>query len=237
MTLSTLRQLNLSRNPFGEPPLTDRPLLAQVAIEEPLALLRTRPRAVVQYLGECGRGKSTHMHALRAAIAPEAPYLYIAPDHTPRLPCDVPVLCVDETQRLGWWARRRLWRGDQALIIATHRDHSREILNAGRPLHAVMLDELSEARLRAILQARIDWAIHDPSRPTVSLSSALIEGAAMHFGADVRAILSQLYEIVQRMDAVGPIPWPPDAHTLRIAPSRHRGDDATRAYHSTYRET
>ncbi len=55
------------RNPFGELTASGRAELAVVDVEPYLRWLRQSPRAVVQVIGPCGHGKSTHLRALQLA--------------------------------------------------------------------------------------------------------------------------------------------------------------------------
>ena len=56
--------LNLRFNPFGEIPLKYQPELA-VIDAAPLIDHLARPRAVLQLIGEKGRGKTTHLLAIK----------------------------------------------------------------------------------------------------------------------------------------------------------------------------
>ena len=100
-------QLNLRWNPFGEPAPEDIASLAVVDVEAYVERLR-RPGYAVQYLGEAGRGKSTHLIALHRFF-PDMPYLKF-PENAkiPRIP-HAPVLFLDEAQRLPPGLRRRIF--------------------------------------------------------------------------------------------------------------------------------
>jgi hypothetical protein len=64
--------LNLRRNPFGEVEFEDIASLAITQVEQYVERLR-QPKYAVQFLGEQGRGKTTHLYALRDYF-PQAPY-------------------------------------------------------------------------------------------------------------------------------------------------------------------
>jgi hypothetical protein len=191
--------LNLRRNPFGEPADDER---AGLAVVDPGLLGRlvgalSDPGFAVQFIGDCGRGKSTHLHALRARF-PDAPYIYFAEGERPRPIPHAPVLFLDETQRLPWLTRRRLFRRDVALALGTHRDHSRELARAGRRVETVRLTGFTTATLRRIIERRIEWARRGPG-PVPSLGPGSAVRLHHRFDGDLRAIEGHLYDVFQTL--------------------------------------
>ncbi len=114
-------QVNLRWNPFGEPAPEDMATLAVVDVAAYVERLKT-PGFALQYLGEPGRGKSTHLCALHQFF-PDMPYPKF-PEITriPRIP-EVPVLFLDETQRLPRGLRTQIFSRHGSFVIATHQDH------------------------------------------------------------------------------------------------------------------
>jgi hypothetical protein len=195
--------LNLRRNPFGEPADDERAGLAVIDPDLLDRLVRSlsQPGFAVQFLGECGRGKSTHLHALRAHF-PDAPYIHFAEGERPAPIPVAPVLFLDETQRLPWRTRRRVFRRDVALAIGTHRDHSRELTRAGRRVETVYLEGFAAPRLHRIIERRIEWARRGPG-PIPSVGRENVGRLRDRFGGDLRAIEDHLYDVFQALSEAG----------------------------------
>ncbi len=194
--------LNLRRNPFGEIPLDERPALAIVDVKPLLKLLWPSPVAI-QFIGEAGRGKTTHLLALRVHF-PHAPYVHLPEDEPLPLIPRAPVLFIDETQRLSPWRRRRLFRQAEILVMGTHEDHSRELRRAGIRYHCFRVGGLSSERLSAIIRQRIEAARRGPG-PVPTLGGSSGQALLACYKDDLRAIEHDLYELFQKIDGVGEI--------------------------------
>jgi len=195
--------LNLRRNPFGELPLETRPALA-VLDPEPLLAHLAPERAVLQFLGDKGRGKTTHLLALRA-VRP-APYLHLPEDGPlPPVPTELPLLYLDESQRLTWRLRRKLFRGPGRLVLGTHEDHTRALRRAGRPVTTVEAGAgLDLPRLEQIVRKRIEAARRDAG-PLPWVPEEGLRWLLARFGDDVRGMEHHLYRRFQVLAEVGPL--------------------------------
>ena len=186
--------LNLRLNPFGEPPLSERPSLAVVDLPE------LRPGDPVQLIGDSGRGKTTHLLALLARH-PGAVYERL---HEGRDRCRGPafssgVFLLDEAQRLRPSLLRSVLAPNLAVALGTHEDLAPA---AGRPLRTVRVDAVDVGRLRAIVDRRLEWARRGPG-PIPVVTDAVLEALAARHGSDVRAIEGVLYDAVQGMEEPG----------------------------------
>ena len=193
--------LNLRRNPFGELDLSQRARLAVVEIDRFVRRLK-RPGFAVQFTGEKGRGKTTHLLAIMRRF-PEAAYVHVGEnERPPRIPLGQPLL-IDEVQRLPRWRRRRAFRKSVSLALGTHQDLKSELTGAAFEVETVEVgDRLNARRLRQMLNRRIDWARRGPGavpRITVETAQAMIG----RFGDDVRAIEWYLYELFQGLRRIG----------------------------------
>jgi hypothetical protein len=197
--------LNLRFNPFGDLPAADRAELAVIdapTLDELVARLAV-PGNAVQFIGEAGRGKTTHLLALHASF-PAAPYVHF-PDDGPLPPVPrAALLFLDELQRLPAAARRRVLRRDGSFAIASHRDHTRELQSCGVQVHSVRLQGCDVARLEAIVQRRIEWARRGPGA-VPRLSPAAAQRLVDRFGDDIRAVEEHLYFRFQRLPGVGDV--------------------------------
>jgi hypothetical protein len=197
--------LNLRRNPFGEPTAEEWSALAVVDRDLLARLVRSlaEPGFAVQFTGDCGRGKSTHLHAIRAHF-PAAPYLYFEEGARPPPVPRAPVLFLDETQRLPQRTRHRVFRRHVAIAIGTHADHSRELARAGLRFETVRLDGFTPARLHRIIERRIEWARRAPGL-IPSLGPDGVARLSDRFDGDLRAIESHLYDVFQSLAEIGEI--------------------------------
>jgi len=193
--------LNLRRNPFGELPAAERAELAVVDVESYILRL-SRPGVAVQFIGEKGRGKTTHLLAI-AQRFPDSPYVYIPQDERPRIPRRAAPrrspLIIDEAQRLTTRMRRKIFQPSSSVVLGTHEDFSTEIRAAGLEVETVVVGErLTPERLYAILNRRIEAARRTAGPiPAMTLESSA-RLLARH-GDDVRAVEAHLYEVFQRL--------------------------------------
>jgi hypothetical protein len=196
--------LNLTRNPFGEASAADRAATAVTELGD-LPERLARPGFAVQIIGDSGRGKTTHLLALRRSF-PEAPWVRIDPGATPpRIPAGTP-LFVDEAQYLSVWRRRRLYRDRaRSLALGTHVDLRAELARAGFEVHTIRpAAEVSVERLEAIFHARIAWARRAPG-PVPVVPRRTIEALIARLRCDVRAMEGLLYEALQRAEEIGDV--------------------------------
>ncbi len=196
--------LNLTRNPFGELPLELRGRLAVLGADAARYIERLRqPGFVLQVIGECGRGKTTHLLALREHF-PEAPYRHCPEGGPrPRVP-SAPLLFLDETQRFSGRARRQLFRRPASFVVGTHEDHRAEFEWAGLEHRTLELRGLSPQRLSAIVACRIEAARRGPG-PVPVLEAGSVRFLTDHFGDDVRGVENYLYEIFQGLETPGSV--------------------------------
>ncbi len=191
--------LNLRRNPFGEIPLGDRAALAVVDVEEHVRRLRQGGYAVV-FLGDKGRGKTTHLLAIRQRF-PRAAYVHVGEGEQPRIPRGNPLL-IDEVQRLTRRRRRRVFRRGVSLVLGSHEDVSGELRDAGFEVQSVEAGAMLDAeRLRDMLNRRIVAARRYAAR-VPRVSDATARAMLDRFGDDVRAIEWHLYERFQDLSDI-----------------------------------
>lgn len=186
---------NLLRNPFGQLSLADRMAAAVVDVECWLDKLRDK-RSAVQFMGDCGRGKSTHLLALLSRF-PNGKYVYLPQDGPrPSIPHGMP-LFIDEAQRLNWWTRRRIFRRSVPLVLGTHADLSPALRRAGYQVETVCVaSRTSVHRVHKLICRRLELARLGPGPiPDFSLEEAnlLLE----RFGDDLRAMEDYLYQKLQ----------------------------------------
>lgn len=205
MLKSPFHLYNLFRNPFGELSREERAELAVVDISRWQSSFQD-DQSVLQFLGHCGHGKTTHLLAIRRGL-PTAEYIYLAEDGPlPPISNRRPVI-IDEAQRLSFWTLRRVLKAGGPLIIGTHVDLSKAIRQAG--LNVVTFNvatDSSSEQLQEILNRRIEASrLGNGTVPRISSEHAVrLRGV---FGSDVRAIENSLYDQFQQY-AREQRPWP-----------------------------
>lgn len=186
---------NLRRNPFGELTRAERVEVAVVdvaAIREKLS----EPKTAVQFIGDCGRGKTTRMLVLAASFA-DAHYVYLPEDEPCPAIAEGSPLLVDEAQRLPKRVRRSIFATGLPLVLATHRDLTRSLRRFGYQVHTECIGQGNNARLLAeVLNRRIE-ASRLAAGPVPELSVQDAETLVQRFECDFRGIEGYLYERVQ----------------------------------------
>ena len=196
--------LNLRKNPFGELSSEERTPLAIVDLDNVLHHLKQvteSRRPVVQFVGEKGFGKTTHLLAISARF-PRSVYMHIPEGECGRIPNNGEPLLVDEAQRLTFWQRIHLFRSDRTLILGTHRDFTRQLDRAGRSVLTLAADRHTNAEhVSEILNARI-LAVRRVDGPTPRITAATANRLFRQFGSDIRSIQHSLYEVFQQLRSI-----------------------------------
>jgi hypothetical protein len=194
-------RFNLHRNPFGELTPDERSELAVVEVDYLIEMVRD-PKCAVQFVGQCGRGKTTRMLKLRSHL-PESSYTYI-PEQPPCPPIvsGSPIL-IDEAQRLSRAARRSVFDSGCSLVLATHRDLGRVLRKYGYRVHTEHIGKGNSPELvRQLLNRRIEASrLRSGSIPVLSIADA--ESLVAKFGNDIRSMENSLYVQFQKFLEVG----------------------------------
>jgi len=212
--------LNLRWNPFGEVPIEERGRLAVLDIEHFVPRL-AKPGFAVEFVGDCGRGKSTRLRYLWDHFE-DAPFMRVAelpqtgffrnrfsksalPIHG-KLPKEVlatswPLLFLDEAQFLSRRQRRRLLKPTSSFAVATHESLAADFERAGLAYESVEVAGISVELVDGIIKRRLEWARRAPG-PLPRVSLAVIEGLVARHGDDIRGIERHLYEVFQKLTEV-----------------------------------
>lgn len=186
---------NLTRNPFGELTSEERAEVAIVDVDSIASKLKRRLSAV-QFVGDCGRGKTTRMLVLAKRLAGSS-YVYLPENGpTPAIAQGNPLL-IDEAQRLPREIRRRIFSTGIALVLATHRDLSRPLRRHGYTVHTEPIGKGNTPELvEQLLNRRIEASrLGEGPVPTISIEDS--EQLVRRFGSDIRQIEHYLYEQIQ----------------------------------------
>lgn len=188
-------RLNLRRNPFGELTSSERLETAIVDVQPLLGFLE-QGRTAIQFVGECGRGKTTRLLALRAKL-PQSSYVYLGEDQPcPAIPAGSPVM-IDEAQRLAKAVQVSVFASGLPLVLATHADLSRPLRRFGYVIQTEQIGIGNDPELvQRLLNRRIEVSrLTDGPIPSVSLEDAT--KLVQRFGTNIRSIEHHLYDRVQ----------------------------------------
>ncbi len=196
-------QLNLSRNPFGELTGQER---AELAIIDPsqFADMKFARKMAVEFIGDCGRGKSTRLRWLQSRL-PSAIYVYLPEDEPiPAIPLGDPLL-IDEAQRLTRAVKNRVFASGIPLVLGTHRSLRRSLRRHGYAVQSVRIGDRNTPELaREVLNRRIE-ASRLKTGPIPVISQADARKLSRRFGSDIRSMEHFLYERLQNQVASSPV--------------------------------
>lgn len=204
--------LNLKVNPFGALTPAESARLAVVDLDlEDLAGRLSKPGFAVQFLGPSGRGKSTHLFAIRGHF-PDQPYTYVPEDGpVPEIP-DTAVQFIDEMQRIPHSSRRAILKRPASFVIGSHKNHRREFEKAGLEHKVIRLRGITCEQLLAILNRRIEWARRSPDLPVPHFTNKAAANLIAAHGDDLWAIEDYLYDVFQELSQAGEVKiGPPNA--------------------------
>lgn len=191
--------LNLRRNPFAAVSLEEHAQLAVADVNDHVRYLG-EPGRVLEFTGQRGRGKTTHLLAIRRHF-PHAPYLRVSRDPNKLKSVTGAVIFVDEAQFLTDHQARRLFDTDSSYAVSTHTDITRFYERAGLRHRSVAVEGLDRQRLARIVDRRLKWARRDDDEiPRINNDAldALIE----RHGDNLRSIEEHLYEVFQRLEQI-----------------------------------
>lgn len=189
-----LDEWNLRWNPFRGVSAEEWKFLAVTDVEPFLEFL-TKPGRALQFMGDAGRGKSTHLHAIHRYF-PNTPFVYLHdrekdPSPWPKIPNDQ--MCfIDESQRLGWFARHKQFKRWRTLILGTHEDHSKMLYSRGFKVLTIDVSQKDSDTIHKIFQTRIHFA-RRREKPVPVLASDYIASLVLRYGDNLRGMEQELY--------------------------------------------
>ncbi|AWV90644.1 hypothetical protein [Bradymonas sediminis] len=211
--------LNLRWNPFGEVPAEERGGLAVLDIERFVPRL-AKPGFAVEFVGDCGRGKSTRLRYLWdhfegapflrvEELPPSGLFAKLWPGQQRsggKLPAkwpspEVGLLFLDEAQFLSRGQRRRFLTPQCSFAVATHESLAADFERAGLAYESVAVGGVSVELVDGIIRRRIEWSRRSAG-PVPCVPGPVIEELIARHGDNIRAIERHLYEVFQGLSGV-----------------------------------
>ena len=191
--------LNLRRNPFGETDLADRLDFAVIDVSHFVERLR-RPGYAVQFLGDKGHGKTTHLVAIQAEF-PQSVYVHLGEGERHTFAASRPLL-IDELQRVPKRQRRKLFQRPVSFALGSHEDCADELRRAGVEVETVHVGStLTQDTLALIIERRIAWARRSPA-PVPTVGCETVAKLLSEYRSDLRAIERHLYDVFQQLTEI-----------------------------------
>ena len=183
-------------NPFGG--LDDEEIFSVIQpkyeIENILSILKSKHPTIIQFLGNKGRGKTTHLKALFQHHN-DAEIFYLDRKHIKMDQIQRNVIFIDSVGRISLSKRMKLWsKKSNSYVITTHWNRRLEFWLAGRTCRTYYFKGLCIQDLEKTIRYRIALATNlapDQIIINSSVSIKLLE----KFGDNFRDILNYLYKL------------------------------------------
>ncbi len=191
--------LNLRFNPFGELTREQRAVTAIVELDD-IPEHFSKSRIAIQFIGEHGRGKSTHLIALHKRLK-HSPYTQIHIGDKPTFSND-DIQFIDSIEMLPAARRKKIYRSTNILAITTHNDLTNELQAAGFEVISKRITVDNEQHIKKIFDKRIELARRNTgSLPDIDINT--VRTLITNFNDDIRAMEHHLYEVFQQLQVTG----------------------------------
>lgn len=191
--------LNLRFNPFGELTREQRAVTAIVELDD-IPEHFSKRRIAIQFTGEHGRGKSTHLIALHKQFK-HSPYTQIHIGDKPTFSND-DIQFIDSIEMLPAARRKKIYRSTNILAITTHNDLTNELHTAGFEVISKRITVDNAQHIKQIFDKRIELARRNTgSLPGIDIKT--VRTLITKFNDDIRAMEHHLYEIFQQLQEIG----------------------------------
>jgi hypothetical protein len=191
--------LNLRFNPFGELTREQRAATAIINLDK-LPALNSKSRIAIQFIGEHGRGKSTHLIALHKQFK-NSPYTQIHIGDKPTFNNN-DVQFIDSIEMLPAARRKKIYRSTNILAITTHNDLTNELQTAGFEVINKRITVDNEQHIKQIFDTRIELARRNTGLlPDIDINT--VRTLITKFNDDIRAMEHHLYETFQQLQEIG----------------------------------
>jgi hypothetical protein len=191
--------LNLRFNPFGELTREQRAATAIVELED-IPEHFSKNRIAIQFIGEHGRGKSTHLIALHKQFK-QSPYTQIHIGDKPTFNTD-DIQFIDSIEMLPAARRKKIYHSTNILAITTHNDLTKELQTAGFEVISKRIFVDNEQQIKQIFDRRIELARRNTgSLPNIDINT--VRSLITKFNDDIRAMENHLYDVFQQLQEIG----------------------------------
>ena len=182
-------------NPFGGVASDDLmlTLIPKYEIEEWISLIKQKPPKIIEFVGEKGRGKTTHLSVLHEYFT-ETPIYFLDRTHSYKKIKEAPIVFIDSIGRVPFVKRLMLWlKRDITYVVTTHTSRKYESKLCSRVCLSYNFGGIKESELKEIIIRRISLA-SNRSVDAIDLNSAVLKELISRYNDDFRGVLNFLYD-------------------------------------------
>jgi len=182
-------------NPFSG--IADNDIIHTIYPNHPIDLwidlLEDKKSKIIEFVGQKGRGKTTHLKLLQQYFSDSEIY------HLDKKLIKIKkgkssIIFIDSIQRLSFFKRMKLWLNRKTTYaITTHHTKAWEYRMANRQFHSFKFQGISVPSLRHIIANRISLATNLLPHQ-IKINDTILFTLIQHHGDDYRSILNLLYD-------------------------------------------
>lgn len=188
--MTSFSSINLKFNPFGELDAEERREVACVDLGS-LVNEVGQSKTAIQFLGDHGRGKTTHLLALHSHYR-VIPYIKVFPDSRISLPKSN-IYFIDSIENIPFTSRLSLYKKVNHLVFTTHKNLSIELKLMRLSVTTRRISQQSVNKLQTIFQRRVDYAKKNCG-PAPDVTQDMVARLINKFGDNIRAMEHELYQ-------------------------------------------
>lgn len=189
------KEITFHCNPFGGIAIDDIALTLNPKhdVQEWIAILQKNETTIIEFVGEKGRGKTTHLSMLHQYFF-TTPIYYLDRINTHKSIKESPILFIDSVGNVPFVKRLKLWsKKNVTYIVTTHKSRKHEYKLCGRNYFSYVFHGITELELKEIIARRVSLS-SNKSKDAIDLDSIILKKLIACYGDDFRAILNFLYD-------------------------------------------
>lgn len=192
-------QIKFNYNPFGGLTTEElsKVLVPQIDLEQLLKEIDGKRKILIEFVGEKGRGKTSHLKMLHEQCSSSELFLLTRKavnfDEIDRTAGKV--LLIDSIHHLNFWQRQKLYRSKQKIVLTTHTSRFLEYRMLKLDYRSYKFKGIAISHLAKIIERRMSLAA-DPSQ-IIRIDESALQGLIDKYQDDYRSILHHLYQNFQ----------------------------------------
>lgn len=178
-------------NPFGGLTATEikRLIVPKFDLEELATSIANNEFDVIEFVGDYGRGKTTHLIALHQYLK-KAPFHFLTKANPQIQVEDQPIVFIDSIGHVPFFKRIQLWKNKKTrFVYTTHHSRKMELNLFKRKIKSYYFKGLEAPVLQEIIRKRLALVNLEDEEIIQEIPNLLKD-----YGDDVRGIMIHLYE-------------------------------------------